>query len=529
MLKVVIADDEIRICRLIQLLADWDALGMEVVGIASNGLEALELIDEFHPDILITDIRMPGCHGLELIERAKANFPNLEFIIISGYAHFEYAQTAIKHGVGDYLLKPIKKTELTVTLKKLGDRCRERNQSEQEVAQLKKSNQDSVEHLWDNLIWDMAEQRLITPTAQLLRERYQFEVQPGLLQMFILKMDYDLKFFSPASIAVIRETTEQLLRSELGNLCQNLAFSFRAPRVWGLVNFASANRENIRRAMRQCVNQLTAQCNLFGPATFSAALGEAVHRPEDLQRSYQSARMAIAERLVEGTGRVLEGAPPPSGLRDRNLLERYHRAMEQAVETADITIAKEAVDQLEQETASSADALGSEILELAEAAGQSFLLRLNMQNRDQALRGFISQCDQCSQPKALFDCLRELQQEQMSLAEGQRKNEAIRPIRIAKQYIQQHYSEPISLEDVCAVTGFSVSYFSAMFKKESGEGFAKYLTRIRMERAKELLQETNEPITEICRMVGYGDLRHFTQTFKRTTNLNPGQYRKLYG
>ena len=88
MLKVVVADDEARVCQLILMLADWDSLGMEVAGVAANGLEALELVERLHPDILVTDIRMPGCHGLDLIHRAKGKFPELEIVIISGYAHF---------------------------------------------------------------------------------------------------------------------------------------------------------------------------------------------------------------------------------------------------------------------------------------------------------------------------------------------------------------------------------------------------------------------------------------------------------
>ena len=89
MLKVIIADDEKLICRLVKALADWNLLGMEVVGEAENGFEALELIRSEEPDILITDIRMPGCDGLELIRQARELKPDLEIIIISGYAHFE--------------------------------------------------------------------------------------------------------------------------------------------------------------------------------------------------------------------------------------------------------------------------------------------------------------------------------------------------------------------------------------------------------------------------------------------------------
>ena len=90
-LKVVIADDEVRICQLIQALIDWDSMGMKVVGIAHNGEEACEMVRQTQPDILITDIRMPGCSGLELVKRVKELDSALEVIIISGYAHFEYA------------------------------------------------------------------------------------------------------------------------------------------------------------------------------------------------------------------------------------------------------------------------------------------------------------------------------------------------------------------------------------------------------------------------------------------------------
>lgn len=122
MQKVMIADDEERICQLIEALVDWKALDMEVAAVAHNGLEAAETVKKLRPDILITDIRMPGCSGLELIEKVKKYLPELEIIIISGYAHFEYAKSAIQFGVGEYLLKPINKTELTTTLERLREK-----------------------------------------------------------------------------------------------------------------------------------------------------------------------------------------------------------------------------------------------------------------------------------------------------------------------------------------------------------------------------------------------------------------------
>ena len=154
-----------------------------------------------------------------------------------------------------------------------------------------------------------------------------------------------------------------------------------------------------------------------------------------------------------------------------------------------------------------------------------------MVHRDaqKAQREFDQDLYQCADGRELFELLSRRQEELLMVAEGERRNEVSRPIRMAKQYVMQHFQEPITLEEVCEAAGFSASYFSSLFKKETGEGFAKYLTRVRMEEAKTLLRETNLPVAEICERVGYSDRKHFTHTFHRATGLNPAEYRKMYG
>lgn len=109
MLRIIIADDEFDIVELCRALITYP--GAEIVGEACNGIELLKKIEELHPDVVITDICMPGMTGLELIERAKQEFPAINFIVMSGYTEFQYAQTALRFGVWDYLLKPLKKAE----------------------------------------------------------------------------------------------------------------------------------------------------------------------------------------------------------------------------------------------------------------------------------------------------------------------------------------------------------------------------------------------------------------------------------
>ena len=89
--------------------------------------------------------------------------------------------------------------------------------------------------------------------------------------------------------------------------------------------------------------------------------------------------------------------------------------------------------------------------------------------------------------------------------------------------------EPITLEEVSGHVSLNPAYFSVLFKKTEGEGFAKYLIHLRMEQAKILLRDTNEPVSAICQRVGYHDVKHFTRTFEKDTGVKPATYRKLYG
>ena len=112
MLKLLIADDEKTICFLIARLLDWKKLGFEIIGMAYTGVDAFEMIKKEQPDVIISDIRMPGYDGIELIKKTKEAQIEAEFVMISGFRQFEYAQNAMKYGVKYYLLKPIEEDKL---------------------------------------------------------------------------------------------------------------------------------------------------------------------------------------------------------------------------------------------------------------------------------------------------------------------------------------------------------------------------------------------------------------------------------
>lgn len=529
MFKVMIADDEERICQLITALVDWKALGLEIVGIAHNGQEASQMVKELAPDILITDIRMPGCSGLDLIRDVKESMSSLEIIVISGYAHFEYAQQAIRYGVGDYLLKPINRTELTATLKKLKERiCLERESEEDKRELLRKTEKD-VAHLRRNLLRELTEKENMEISLEVLRDIYSLNVQPGLFQAFHIKMDCGKNTLSDPSVSVLMEKAEEIVERSIKEKCTELVLGIQGYSCVGFLNYDSKKQEDVRRALKGCISQLELQKSLFRPVVFSGALGTAYSQPERLGESMREASLLIRDRITRGTGRLLERLGEPSGLLEGSALEKYMREITHAVEVLGKEESEAAAALLEQEVSAEKGVHGYEILDMAGSAAGIFTVRMQMADRQEKLREFREQCDQCKSVEEVFTALREFQNFYIRELREKQENDAIRPIRKAKQYIQNHYSEPVTLEEVSSQVGLSTAYFSALFKKTQGEGFAKYLIHIRMEQAKILLRESNLSVGEICRKVGYNDLKHFTHTFEKTTGVKPAVYRKLYG
>lgn len=249
-----------------------------------------------------------------------------------------------------------------------------------------------------------------------------------------------------------------------------------------------------------------------------------------MPKSLREASLIIEERLVKGTGRFLDYLPEGnSALHEKSLLEKYLRTVTHAVEIMNEEEAGKALSQIRTGVAEVKDVRGHEVFELISSCGALFLSQVESKERREKLEHFSGKCRQCGSQEALFQVLEDLQRTYIRELLQQHEGDMVRPVRQAKQYIQNHFSEPITQEEVSSAVGLSSTYFSALFKKEEGEGFAKYLTGVRMEQAKILLRESNFPVSEVCRRVGYNDLKHFTHNFEKATGLKPAAYRKLYG
>lgn len=223
-MRVLIVDDEIKVCQLILHLVDWPAYEMEVIGVINDGKEAYQTICREKPDIVITDIRMPGMDGIDLVKNALKVKRDIYFVIISGYSQFEYARQAVSLGVEDYLVKPIKKKELQAVLDKIRDKNRENNMEQEEKTSLKVKLVESREKIKNSFLQYLLTQPEIYDNGDLMENQYQLNFGDGENRLLLVRFYENL--FEPYNeeqhfaVKKIEKLFREKLKNESGLLFQ---------------------------------------------------------------------------------------------------------------------------------------------------------------------------------------------------------------------------------------------------------------------------------------------------------------------
>ena len=305
MIKVLIVDDEFRVCQLICNLIDWGSLDMQIIGVAHNGIEARELARETVPDLVITDIRMPGCTGLELVEQLREIYRSVSFIIISGYTNFEYTRLAIQYGVSDYLLKPIDKEELLATVTRIRHEIEARRREQAATDRMRRSFFNDQLKIRACYLMDVKNQKSLSMTMDQINREYRFAFKQGGFRGFLVKMDYDPENVTYETVqAVSLQVREQVLQP-LRRLCMECELWFEDSVGWGCCNYVSGMGAQIKEQMTQCLQELRMNPNIYPHISFSMALSAETENPYNLGEQILSARSMIHERLIYGSKSLL--------------------------------------------------------------------------------------------------------------------------------------------------------------------------------------------------------------------------------
>ena len=536
MMKVIIADDEAKVALLIKNLIGWEELGMELAGIAKNGSEALDMIRRYDPDIVITDIRMPVKGGLELISEAKEIKPALEFVIISGYRHFDYAHSAIKFGVSDYLLKPVNQKELLSTLEKLKGKILSRSSALYEQERMLQIESDRERGKRAALFRTIREPDNSTPlTVESLNENlgYRF-TKKSCFRFMILKIDRISAEEYAEGMTVFHEKIREILLKKLSPLCDDLETEAVHSRTNIVLGFPPERKLLLRDALKEMFDEIRIDSNIFPSAVFTLVGGAIADNPSGLTDSWGSAEWGLSERLMGGAGSFYENHPVRDGARgSAAVVTTVARRLEQAMDVMDVA----AVDLALSEAFESMRALdgltGKDVLHIVKSVYDEWLILCQRYNiafpgSEGPRLEFNRKLDDLASVAEVFAFLRDAILECLKASIENHGKISGRPISRTKEYIKEHFHENISISDLADREGFNDSYFSTLFKKETGQTFSEYLTSVRMDEAKRLLKETNLPIARICEAVGYSDMKHFSVIFRKSAGIKPSEYRKLY-
>lgn len=533
MLKILIADDEEKICRLIERLIDWQTLDMGLCGVANNGIEALEMIQALAPDVVITDIRMPGYDGLDLVKKTRELNLGVEFVIISGYRHFEYAQTAIKYGVSDYLLKPINKKELMETLEKIKIRYNEKNERltyEERVRLASKSDAERLRTSWLSNVLYRSRNRQTSSLAE-INQQYHYQLKPGYFQIVCIKFD-GTSVPDERNLEFLAEKTAQIAEQMLRGQVYDWELYVENSHIYVFLNYGEENRKSIRRQCKGILNELAVLESILEGLRVTIGFGMAVSEITRLNSSLKSARHLVEQRLVAGNGKLLEGELRSSfHLASSQWFNQFNQSMNTALESLDRQQVRNCLMKLKDGLLQQPEMTGHEILQMCREVCNLYLFFMKNHKitaEQNIMERFNQRVEFCSSAGEVLRCLIKEITTSYDQAVAEKLQENNRPIRIAKQYIREHYREAITLETVSEVAGFNPTYFSSLFKKETGRNFLEFVSEIRMEQAKCLLKETSLSVAAICEAVGYSDVKYFTKNFTKYSGLKPNEYRKLY-
>lgn len=535
-IKVFLVEDEMVIRRGIKNSIDWEKEGYIFCGEASDGELAYPMIIKEKPDILITDIRMPFMDGLELCKLVKKELPNIKILILSGYDEFDYAKEAIRLGVTEYLLKPISSGKLLEALNGVSESIRREKEDKDLVRKYMEEMRENTEHEKQKFFEQMIAGNLTMADALETGKKYEMNLSAGM---------YNLLLFRFTLGEENRKSGELLGEAEyaIEKLTERLEYVFefqRGVEGWAFLLMAD-NEEQMSERVKELSKDLEEIMKNYSTIAYFGGIGQPVARLRELEESFREAERALAARFTMELNRIISVedirmAQNVDTLDDieitsfgeiektRTMLEKFlnNGAEDEIDEFVDVYI-----NELPEENLKSV-LMRQYIIMDAYIVMMSFCEKIEgiegeMQAQSEELKNSMKTIQTLEEIKNYIRMLLKKIIGVRDTISGRRYSDII---EIAKDQIRKTYmSDEISLNTIAAEVGMSPSYFSSIFSKEMGKTFVKYLTEIRMDRAKELLMCSSMKTSEIGYEVGYKDPHYFSYIFKKTQNCTPKEFR----
>ena len=540
--RIILVDDEEEVRKSIIRKIDWTAVGFAVVGDAENGEDALEKIENLEPDVVLTDIRMPYMDGLTLAERIRQKYPSMKIVIFSGYDDFEYAKQAIKLNVTEYILKPVNVEELTTILKRIKTNLDEEIEQKRNVNLLRENYKRSLPILREQFLKDLISRPMDGETVQTLLREYDIPLAGAKKWIAIaVELELEQELTQEEAPLPLHEEKNLIPISVMQILSENLKpgyrfslLSFSGSADAKIAGIAAIDENNSQTELINILGDICKEIRKTLKVPVTIGIGHSAQKLENISRSFQSALDALGYRSVVGTGSTIYindvepgiggklqfGSEEESaliqaikfgpeekiretvrGIVDRMNEARVHARQQQAYILSVANCMIQLIQQydLNMEEIFAEDPLGPD----------PFTVIQSMLNRENFSRWLYQTALKIN-----------------NALSRERDYAARQVIEKAKQYIMDNYQDPgLSVEQICRYLHMSPAYFSTMFKKATGQTYIAYLTEVRLNKAVELLNMTDEKTYVIASQVGYQEQNYFSYVFKKRFGVSPTKFR----
>ncbi len=522
MWKVIIADDELVILNGLKKLLDWKALNVEIVGDAVDGRELMEEIAAREPDIVISDIKMPHMTGLDVIKACSSWSRGPKFIFVSGYEEFAFAKDAVRYGAVDYLLKPVGIEDFENAVKKAISQIEDKNTADifreerDELQQMFQKMNDGYEYAEEELYQRFEKEKINCENGFFVGVCFSLIVDDVLRQRMSYEQMGLLRF------SVYNKIAEQFRKRRLGFLIKKEEYFCDMMAV-----LPTENKEDYVKTQLLPIKTLV-------ESEMNVRLCMGVGAPADAiglwKNSYKSAKFACElyyfdEQAVIDFGRInreykvsfddfnqiCEDVFQKIAARDAGAMDSIKSALA-AIEAIHYGNRYAAVNRVLLFTGALLEKLF--VVDLVDG---DFSQRQN--EVQESIRYMDTWRELCGWLLPYYERL-------IEEINARNKNKTSSEIMRVKKYINEHYNEDLSLKELAEVACVSQNYFSSLFKKETGENYKSYVTKIRMEEAMRLVLGTEMKTYEIAEAVGYNNVRRFVDAFKAIYKISPMDYRK---
>lgn len=526
--NILLVDDETDVLEAMKKKIDWESLGFCLAGTAENGQEALEMAEQLHIDVVMTDIKMPYMDGLTLCKKLKENYRNIKVVIYSGFDDFEFAREAVHLEAEEYLLKPISSKDMENVFGKIKKKLDEEFDQHRNVNKLYEYYRKSLPAMQEQFVMGVLEGKITGERLKNMMEMYELDLNSPYYIVANLYAEANVKEQGEKTTQLLnlslRDMAEDYLKEKMSFYCINYLDEV-------ILVFMLQEKDEIENVLYH-LDQICKMGSRVLDVQVTGAVGQSCSSLDTLMSSYQEAKTAMEYRTIIGGSQVLyikDIEPNPQD--SVSFMDYDFQNLVRAVKIGDRKETDEAIQSFMNSLRNGCITPNQYQLICMELSTELMKIGRSYKLRTKQIFGAGEHIPWQELYKHLSvdeleSWLREICNNLRHTLRHERSDSTIRLTEQAKAYIGEHYKEnDLSAETLCRQLNVSATYFSTIFKKEVGLSFVAYLTKIRLEHAVELLRTTEEKTYVIAEAVGYTEPNYFSYVFKKQYGISPSKYR----